>query len=240
MSEILMPSADLLSELTDCEMYVYRYILQNYNDACDMSVRQLAHAAHSSPASIIRLVRKFGYPGYPEFQQRLREDQGCGKIFFPNEREFGLNTFFDLTCHKRRYKRQLDRAAAVICASDVLLFAGDSFGVCACEAGIHLFAETGRTADWLIYYDPFTERDLRTCVILITGNCNEEESLKLYERIPVGYLPVIVIHCGGEKPKFPCDMIACQYDETATEKAASLIPAIHTLEELRIKVNSFS
>ena len=240
MSEMILPLTEMTASLSPSESHIYRFILQNYERTSKMSIRQLSAAANTSTTSILRMVRKFGYPGYAEFRSEISRNKGCEAVFFQDKKAFNLNTFFDITCQESQYEDELNRAAQIIAACREVLFIGDTYGSCACEAGIHLFFTPFRVTDYMMYRDPIISRKPGTCAVVIVGTCTEDEAKQLYANLPVGKIPVIVIYCGGCRPDFPCNLITCRFDEDHSSSAISLIPAIHTLEELRKKVNTIA
>ncbi|MCR1898385.1 MurR/RpiR family transcriptional regulator [Irregularibacter muris] len=57
------------------DMDILSYILQNKNAIIKMSVRDLAKEAHTSNATIIRIMKKLGFSGYAEFKYYLKQQQ---------------------------------------------------------------------------------------------------------------------------------------------------------------------
>ena len=49
-------------------------IIRGLADIPFLSIRDIAAQSGVSPLSIIRLTRKWGYSGYPEFQSAVRKD----------------------------------------------------------------------------------------------------------------------------------------------------------------------
>lgn len=229
MSETSIPSS-----LSPSEMHIYQYLLKNYSLVKHMTIRELSAASYSSTSSIMRLVRKFGYPGYAEFQSSLQKAMTCNQVFFQDEREFSLNTFFNITCKDEKYLHSLKRAASVISACSEILFTGDAYGRCACESGMRLFEYYGKKTGLLEH--PVTERKNNVCVIAVMGSCEETEAEEFASSLPIGYIPVILIYCGGFRPSVPCDEISCVYSADPSPKALSVIPAVHTLELLQKEV----
>ena len=58
--------------MTKIERQIASYLLRNYPVAALGSVTQLAKAAEVSSPSVIRLVQKLGFKGYPDFQSAVR------------------------------------------------------------------------------------------------------------------------------------------------------------------------
>jgi DNA-binding MurR/RpiR family transcriptional regulator len=63
-----------LAELTQAERKVARALMADYPVAGLDPVAKLAAAAMVSPPTVIRLVAKLGFEGYPEFQQSLKSE----------------------------------------------------------------------------------------------------------------------------------------------------------------------
>ena len=61
-----------LSDLTRAERQLASHILSNYPVAALGSITTLARAAGVSSPTVVRLVQKLGYKGYPDFQRALR------------------------------------------------------------------------------------------------------------------------------------------------------------------------
>ena len=72
-------------------------------------------------------------------------------------------------------------------------------------------------------------------MVTIIGSADETEAKQIASSLPIGIVPVILIHFGGYKPSLPCDEICCTYSSPAP-KAISMIPAVHTLELLQKQV----
>lgn len=59
--------------LSSTEKGILQYVISNQAYASGMSIRALASACFVSTATVLRLVRKMGFPGYVEFQRSLRD-----------------------------------------------------------------------------------------------------------------------------------------------------------------------
>lgn len=65
-----------LPDLTRAERQLAAHMLGNYPVAVLGSVASVARGAGVSGPTVVRLVQKLGYSGYPEFQAQLREEVG--------------------------------------------------------------------------------------------------------------------------------------------------------------------
>jgi DNA-binding MurR/RpiR family transcriptional regulator len=70
-SEVLRQN---LAGFTPAERKVARELLADYPRAGLETVARLAQRAHVSPPSVVRLVTKLGYSGFPDFQEHLRQE----------------------------------------------------------------------------------------------------------------------------------------------------------------------
>ena len=61
-----------LPDLTRAERQLAAHILSNYPVAALGSITALARAAGVSSPTVVRMVQKLGYRGYPDFQRALR------------------------------------------------------------------------------------------------------------------------------------------------------------------------
>lgn len=63
-------------ELTRSEQMLAEVVLENYPASGLGPITTLANRASVSTATIVRLVKKLGFDGYPEFQSQLRDELG--------------------------------------------------------------------------------------------------------------------------------------------------------------------
>lgn len=62
------------SELSDRELELSKYILENYELIPDMSVNELANNNYTSKSSVIRFCQKLGFTGYTELKNYIKWD----------------------------------------------------------------------------------------------------------------------------------------------------------------------
>jgi len=66
-----------MSGMTRAERQLASYMLGNFPVSVLGSVAEVAQAAGVSGPTVVRLVRKLGYSGYPEFRSQLHEEMGA-------------------------------------------------------------------------------------------------------------------------------------------------------------------
>ena len=62
-----------VSSLNETEVHIYNYVLNNKEKVLDESIRELAHDAHVSTATIVRFCKKLGCEGFLELKYKLKE-----------------------------------------------------------------------------------------------------------------------------------------------------------------------
>lgn len=71
MKSALLKLRELESTMSSTEANISRYIRNNPEKACSLTVRELAENAYSSPSSVIRVCRAIGFKGYKDFRDTL-------------------------------------------------------------------------------------------------------------------------------------------------------------------------
>ncbi|MGM9581077.1 MAG: MurR/RpiR family transcriptional regulator [Anaerovibrio sp.] len=61
-------------DFSEAERIIAAYLLENYQDIANMSTRQLANNAYTSPSAIVRFCQKLGFEGYTDFRVRFLAD----------------------------------------------------------------------------------------------------------------------------------------------------------------------
>lgn len=65
---------EALSMLTETELDIANYILENKSEVLNSSAQKLAELTNSSPAAIVRFSKKIGLTGYPQLKIELAKD----------------------------------------------------------------------------------------------------------------------------------------------------------------------
>ena len=61
-----------LSSLSDVELSVYRFVVNNPEKVAYMRVRDIAKKTHVANSSVMRFVHKIGFASFPEFKAYLK------------------------------------------------------------------------------------------------------------------------------------------------------------------------
>lgn len=71
MKNILLQLREMKDDMSNTIACIAQYISDNPEEASHMTARQLANKTYSSPSSVVRFCRAFGFDGYKEFRQQL-------------------------------------------------------------------------------------------------------------------------------------------------------------------------
>ena len=71
MKSALLRLRESKDSMSNTEVNIARYILNNPKKTCSLTVRELAEVTYSSPSSTVRVCRSIGFKGYKEFRETL-------------------------------------------------------------------------------------------------------------------------------------------------------------------------
>ena len=71
MKNALLKLRSLEPTMSNAEANIAKYIQNNPEKVCTLTVRQLAEYSYSSPSSVIRVCRSIGFKGFREFREAL-------------------------------------------------------------------------------------------------------------------------------------------------------------------------
>jgi DNA-binding MurR/RpiR family transcriptional regulator len=72
--KVILKIKEMFNDFTTTEEKIANYILNNKEKVIQLSVKELAQAADSSPASVVRFCKKINYQGYQDFKIALIKD----------------------------------------------------------------------------------------------------------------------------------------------------------------------
>lgn len=111
-----------ITDLSEVESAIYRYIIQNDEKIALMRVRDLAEGSHTSPTSVMRFIRKMGFDSFPEFKLHYKQKQTAVHEHSPS-----IDSYFDLLNRKNfknNLEAQVDYFAEAIIRSSPVIFLG--------------------------------------------------------------------------------------------------------------------
>lgn len=96
-----MLNIDNFENLSEVELAIYRFIMQNDDKISFMRVRDIANGSHTSPTSVMRFIKKIGFDSFPEFKLYLK------KVATEQTTTDNLDSYFDIL-NKKNFKKDLD------------------------------------------------------------------------------------------------------------------------------------
>lgn len=101
---MLIKKMKYMYNLTSQEQYIVNYILENPTAIFDLTANELAKLTFTSSSTIVRLCKKLGLKGYPDFQLKLAleykkdrtEDKGAANFSESKSSIYGIDLVPDL------------------------------------------------------------------------------------------------------------------------------------------------
>lgn len=101
---MLIKKMKYMYNLTSQEQYIVNYILENPTAIFDLTANELAKLTFTSSSTIVRLCKKLGLKGYPDFQLKLAleykkdrtEDKGSANFSESKSSIYGIDLVPDL------------------------------------------------------------------------------------------------------------------------------------------------
>lgn len=79
MKSVLMRLQEYVKQASGTERNVITYLLEETEEAGELSIHELAGKTYSSPSTVIRLCKKIGFSGYKDFRKSLIYELGIRK-----------------------------------------------------------------------------------------------------------------------------------------------------------------
>lgn len=143
---------ETIKALTETDRVIYDYVMQHKEEIYYMRVRDLAEAAHVSPASVVRLMKKGGYESFAEFKLEIRRQTKQVQQQAVFDTKEIVDEFFNRTLSKD-YNYQLDRAVELIHKASMVIFLGIGTSGILAEYGSRQFVNLGKRTFFV--KDPF-------------------------------------------------------------------------------------
>ncbi|WP_243145239.1 MurR/RpiR family transcriptional regulator, partial [Clostridium neonatale] len=172
-----MFSNEIIKNLNDLELMLYRYIMKNIEKVVYMRIRELADEAHVSTTTILRFCKKLNCNGYSEFKVKL-------KLYIENNDNKKVNgdKSIIIDYFKKLNTEELDEKIETICelinSSSNLVFLGSGTSGIICKYAARYFSAIGKFATYID--DPYFPTNYKTyenCVIIVLSVSGETQSV---------------------------------------------------------------
>ncbi|MFL2104858.1 MurR/RpiR family transcriptional regulator [Desemzia sp. FAM 23991] len=165
---------DKINELSETDMIIYKFILQNLDKVQFMRVIDLAEATHVSNASITRFIRKMGYDSFAEFRVKMKEEVKQNEQKELNNLTNSIYNFLD-NIDNHDFQQKVDYIVELILEGRTLVFLGTGSSGINADYGARILSNVGVPAFSIKdpYY-PFDslmgiQSDLIFVVLSVTG-----------------------------------------------------------------------
>ncbi|WP_294401023.1 MurR/RpiR family transcriptional regulator [uncultured Clostridium sp.] len=168
-----MFNSEIIKNLNDLELMLYRYIMKNTEKVTYMRIRELADEAHVSTTTILRFCKKFDCNGYSEFKVKLKMYLEGSNIKNVKNDQSTIIDFF-----RKLNTEELDEKIEAVCdlieSSPNLVFLGSGTSGILCKYAARYFSSMGKFATYID--DPYFPTNYKTyenCVIIILSVSGE-------------------------------------------------------------------
>lgn len=172
-----MFNSEIIKNLNDLELMLYRYIIRNTEKVTYMRIRELADEAHVSTTTILRFCKKFDCNGYSEFKVKLKmylQDSNINTV--KNDQSVIIDFFKKLNTEELDEK--IEAVCELILSSSNLVFLGSGTSGILCKYAARYFSSVGKFASYID--DPYFPTNYKTyenCVIIILSVSGETKSV---------------------------------------------------------------
>lgn len=125
------------TRLSEVDKVIYHYVSRNSEKIPYMRVRDLAAESHTSPSSVMRFVRKFGYESFTDFRKQF---QAPAEFASTLDEKFALLTKENFS---KNLEAELQKVAQIIFRCENLIFFGMGASGAMCEYAARRFASIG-------------------------------------------------------------------------------------------------
>ena len=238
-----MFNLDTIHSFTETERVLYDYIMQHKDTVYYMRVRDLAEAAHVSPASVIRLMKKSGYESFAEFKLEIRNQHKQVETQAVFDTKEIVDEFFNRTL-SNDYNKQLDKAVEMIHTAGLVIFLGIGTSGILAEYGSRQFFNLGQRTFFV--KDPFyplghSREDFTDSVAIILSVSGEtKQILKQTETlIERGSKIISITNTSGNTLAKPSDVHLAYHltpePSNQTVNITSQVPVAYLVETLARK-----
>ena len=177
---------EAIKSFTETDRVIYDYIMQHKEEIYYMRIRDLAEAAHVSPASVVRLLKKSGYESFAEFKSEVRRQTKQNQQQPVFDTKEIVDEFFNRTLTKD-YNHQLDKAVELIHKAGLVIFFGIGTSGILAEYGSRQFINLGKRTFFV--KDPFyplrnaSEDFTESAAIILSVSGETEQVLEQMEAL---------------------------------------------------------
>lgn len=141
-----------IKKLTDVELLIYNYIMQNSQSIRYMTIRELADAVHVSTSAIVRFCKKLNCEGYAEFKVQFKIYLEETKVKQPLNDISEIINYFQ-SVNNEEFERNISKVAELVSQSKQVIFIGVGTSGILGKYGARYFSNIGKFSYFID--DPF-------------------------------------------------------------------------------------
>lgn len=140
-----MFSYEDIQRYNETDIYIYKYVVSNFDKVQYMTIRELAKEIQVSTSTILRFCSKNNYDGYSEFKDALRKEISMQNARLPMEDLKELSDFFS-KANSSALENKLIFAVKAIKQADLTIFIGMGSSGTLAKYGARYFSNMGHFA----------------------------------------------------------------------------------------------
>lgn len=188
---------DYVPDLSELELQIYKYIIENIDKVIYMKIRELADKSHTSTASILRFCKKFDCHGFSEFKVKLRMFNDEDKRSEVKDMDTSVYVDFLTRAQQPYYQNKINQAATILENSSMVLFIGSGSSEIMAQYGAfyysNLFTFAMHIEDPSNYNITFLSDKLsdKICVIALSVSGETNEVIHFLKDLKLNHTKVI-------------------------------------------------
>lgn len=175
-----MFNSEIIKNLNDLELLLYKYVMKNADKVVYMRIRELADQAHVSTTTILRFCKKLGCNGYSEFKVKLKlylDGHINSKV--NNDSSIIIDYFKKLDSSE--FDEKIETVCDIIAPSNNVVFIGSGTSGILCKYAARYFSAMGKFASYIDDpYFPTSYKAYENSVIIalsVSGETNATVNL---------------------------------------------------------------
>lgn len=192
---------DVLQSFNELDYVIYNTVLRTGNKLAHMQVRDLADAAHVSPASVVRFCKKAGCKGYAEFRYRYCDSLKAVPARQSGDQSWEIKTFLE-NSHGAEFTQSAEKAVELLHAASQIICVGVGASSDLASFGARIFSNVGHFS--LCINDPFLSIPSflaeRPVVVAISFSGSTEQTVTMTKRFVESGCKVVSITGSDKNP----------------------------------------
>jgi len=168
---------EIIKNLNDLELMLYRYIMKNIDKVIYMRIRELADEAHVSTTTILRFCKKLNCEGYSEFKVKLKmELENKNSINVSNDTSAVIEFLKKLD--NDEIDGKVDSICELINKSTNIVFIGSGTSGILCKYAARYFSAIGKISMYIDDpYFPTNYKFYENCTVIILSVSGETSTI---------------------------------------------------------------